>query len=304
MSEINIITDQKRKEFFMVDNLMVDRIAPKIGLTGFAIYIALTRWAGQTESCWPSMAKLAEKLGTCENTIRSGLQILVDEKLIRVVSRLDPTSRRKTNEYQLLPYPVHLLPLPAEYEPHPSKNEVESSNASKYEASIPQNMRPINTQDINIKNTLSGKNGHSSPSPDSRVKHLVDRFFESLEKKLGERPAGFNGAAAGRGFKNLLKTFQPEQIEARFVPWFASDDKHISGRGWRIEDFFGYFNRLKEGPIYSWETQRQNKKEEIPAWMKEDQERMQRDIVRKAKNGQNGNQSLQDIQEPIKSFSS
>lgn len=81
------------------------------------------------------------------------------------------------------------------------------------------------------------------------IKVLIDLFYQELENRLGEKPAGFKGGAAGRGFKNLLKSYPEAEIRRRIKFWFESTDAFICKRSWRVEDFLFNFNALKNGPI-------------------------------------------------------
>lgn len=87
--------------------------------------------------------------------------------------------------------------------------------------------------------------------PDPRIGRLIAGFYSLLESKLGEKPAAFNGGAAGKGFQKLLKTHQEPEISGRFAPWFESDDAFLVRRAYRIEDFFSNFNVLKGGSIHA-----------------------------------------------------
>lgn len=90
----------------------------------------------------------------------------------------------------------------------------------------------------------------AQPSADaSPVKVLIDSFFQKLETRLGEKPASFNGGAAGRGFKALLKHYHENAILSRMDAWFNTEEPFIVKRGWRIEDFLSNFNRLTLGPL-------------------------------------------------------
>lgn len=84
--------------------------------------------------------------------------------------------------------------------------------------------------------------------PNPEIKLLIDEFYIALKSKMKETPV-FNGGAAAKGFKKLLGAFPRHDIQSRFNAWFASDDPHIDRRGWKVEDFFTYFNKLKDGPI-------------------------------------------------------
>lgn len=81
------------------------------------------------------------------------------------------------------------------------------------------------------------------------INPLIAEFQIALRTQLKETPTSFNRGAAAKNFKRLLAAYPKHEIQARFNQWFSSTDEHIARRGWRVEDFFTYFNRLKEGPI-------------------------------------------------------
>lgn len=82
----------------------------------------------------------------------------------------------------------------------------------------------------------------------SEVTLLINEFFEGQQAVLGEKPR-FNGGAAGRYFKKLLKDFSIHEIRKRMGFWFSSREKFIQTRSFRVEDFQSRFNALKDGPI-------------------------------------------------------
>lgn len=91
-----------------------------------------------------------------------------------------------------------------------------------------------------------------TPAQETRgadINLLITEFQIGLRNHLKEEPTAFNRGAAGRGFKKLLASYPRHEIQSRFNAWFTTTDEHIARRSWRVEDFFGYFNRLKDGPI-------------------------------------------------------
>lgn len=109
---------------------------------------------------------------------------------------------------------------------------------------LPNPTRPNQTKPNQEETTPPDKPDGASP-----VKILIDDFYKKLERKIQEKPVGFNGGLAGRGFKEILKKSSPEEIQIRMDCWFASDDQFIAKRGWKIQDFFQNYNNLKNGPM-------------------------------------------------------
>ena len=97
-----------------------------------------------------------------------------------------------------------------------------------------------------------------APLPNPDIKLLIDEYFMTLKAKLKEHPTSFNGGAAAKGFSRLLKSFPRYDIQSRFNNWFQSTDTHIARRGWRAEDFFTYYNQLRDGPILVHAMQRRS----------------------------------------------
>lgn len=116
---------------------------------------------------------------------------------------------------------------------------------------VKQNPTPSPSPSLSASSSKSKTkdSGRTESGPDSRIKILQDSFFEALKVRLGEPPARYNGGAAGAAFKTLLQKYPLEEIQARFKPWFESTDKFIVDNSFKVEMFFGSFNRLKDGPI-------------------------------------------------------
>lgn len=121
------------------------------------------------------------------------------------------------------------------------------------------------TTDINkvVKDRIKDRktSSRANNARDPNVKLLVDEFFVALEHRLKEKPVGFNGGAAAKGFKKLLGYFPRHEIQSRFNAWFGSTDPHIERRGWRVEDFFSNFNRLKDGPMHARTIERRSQED-------------------------------------------
>lgn len=98
--------------------------------------------------------------------------------------------------------------------------------------------------------------GSGAATPDAKVRPeiaiLIKSFRDKQIEKLSEPPAKFNYGLAGNGFKKLLQSnppYSPEEIEIRFDAYFESTKTFIVQRSHCIDDFFTYFNKLKDGPI-------------------------------------------------------
>lgn len=94
------VRDFRSARFFWLDNEVVDIFLPQIGPTAFAVYAYLSRFvSNETQTCWPSMATMAERLQLSKSTIHRSLQVLTEAKMLRVVEK---GKQHSSSEYALL----------------------------------------------------------------------------------------------------------------------------------------------------------------------------------------------------------
>jgi len=84
--------------FFRLPNNVFD-----LGLTPiqFAIYAYLVSCAGSKDCCWPSMEKIARKIGAGKTAVQEHLNVLVQRQLI-AKSKRTTASGHRNNVYTLL----------------------------------------------------------------------------------------------------------------------------------------------------------------------------------------------------------
>lgn len=98
------ISDERRRDFFITDNAVIDEIAPKIGAHAFLVYSFLLRTAGNKDKCFPGYSHIAKKLNISRPTAIKAIAALVESKLIRVEERYQgDTKERESNLYRILP---------------------------------------------------------------------------------------------------------------------------------------------------------------------------------------------------------
>lgn len=100
--EVIVVSDRRRTGWFMVDNVLVDEYASRIGITALGVYIALCRRTnnhGGEASIRVNW--LAEKLAIGASTVREKLRVLEKHRMIQVESVVDG-GRQKANRYVLL----------------------------------------------------------------------------------------------------------------------------------------------------------------------------------------------------------
>jgi hypothetical protein len=77
------VRDRRRPPFFMIDNHVLDRCAKQVGVTAWAVYCVLVRWAINTRKPQLSVKTIAETLGISLRTAKRAKQKLEKSYLIR-----------------------------------------------------------------------------------------------------------------------------------------------------------------------------------------------------------------------------
>src|SRR5262245_12609937 len=78
-----ITSIKPRSNTYLIDNILVDEYAEKIGAIGIAIYNVLSRYADRkTGVCFPCIGTIARKLKLGRTTVKKYLKILYKVDLI------------------------------------------------------------------------------------------------------------------------------------------------------------------------------------------------------------------------------
>lgn len=99
------VRDRRMKEWFWIDNLLLDEYAKVLGPNAMMVYMALSRHAdNDDQTCWPSMDTIAEKCGLkSRNTVAKGIKVLQEYGLVEVQESINPSNgKRLNNVYTLL----------------------------------------------------------------------------------------------------------------------------------------------------------------------------------------------------------
>jgi hypothetical protein len=106
MNEHSEIRDIRKRNFYWIDNAVMDHYAPQIGLAALAIYNALARRANQHAQAWPGNADLRRLTGLSRYGVRKAIKKLETHELISVTQRPRQNGRWQTNVYTLLPVEI------------------------------------------------------------------------------------------------------------------------------------------------------------------------------------------------------
>jgi hypothetical protein len=96
------VRDRRRKDWYSVDNEILDDFGERIGLHGFGVYCALARYSwGGTEEASVSLTTLCKKLKMGRAKLLQTLALLKDVGLIDI----EPGNRTTSSVYALLEVP-------------------------------------------------------------------------------------------------------------------------------------------------------------------------------------------------------
>jgi len=85
------VIDGRTIGWFWVPNQVIDDYGAKIDPIGVAVYCVLARFADNaTQSCYPSIAKIAKLLGISDNTVKAKLEVLSDGRRARPATKTKP----------------------------------------------------------------------------------------------------------------------------------------------------------------------------------------------------------------------
>lgn len=93
------VRDERPRPWAWFDHEIIDVYAARIGPMGLAVYMALLRFCGHNQTCYPSSDTLERKLGLSHQSIWRAIQKLVEAKLISVERRLSGPKGRASNIY-------------------------------------------------------------------------------------------------------------------------------------------------------------------------------------------------------------
>jgi hypothetical protein len=81
--------DRRKPNHHWADNEVLDDFAPRIGAYGYAVYMYICRWAGNTDGrCTRSQREIANAFGISTDTVARAVQKLIEARLI--IKKNDP----------------------------------------------------------------------------------------------------------------------------------------------------------------------------------------------------------------------
>lgn len=81
------VRDLRNGNWYWIHRAVIKEYTPKIGATGIAVYNFLASCADTQQSCFPSQKYIGENLGYSRATVNKAIQVLEENKLIRIEKR-------------------------------------------------------------------------------------------------------------------------------------------------------------------------------------------------------------------------
>jgi len=79
-----VIRDSREHEFFITNDVFVDKYARLCGIYGLGVYNLLCRHSGKDQTCYPSIDLMAYRLNISRGSVIAGLKELEKHRIIQV----------------------------------------------------------------------------------------------------------------------------------------------------------------------------------------------------------------------------
>jgi hypothetical protein len=141
------LKDERRRPFYIIDNDLIDKYGPRIGVYGIAVYNLIARYADANgENAFPSLTTITQKLDISRPKATTTLDLLAEVGLIRKERRHTETGGNTSNLYtivdlspskpDLLGSKQDLLPLVNDND-YPSKPRLPDQDTIKKTPTLP-----------------------------------------------------------------------------------------------------------------------------------------------------------------------
>ena len=193
---------------------------PGVTLNRIRVYTSLASYQGQDETCWPSVAKIAERAGVPRGAVSECTKWLEETGWI--------AKRRRANQRQTTVYVVHM-----EIIENPEVRESRKSGSPGIRAKSGSPGKPS----INKNN----KENSSAPAKPSPHQCIIDEYYKLHEESTGEPPT-INGKQA-KAVKRLLQSHDESKILVKLKQYYSVDEWYTRG-GRDINLFESHYDRI------------------------------------------------------------
>lgn len=199
---------------------------PGITLNRLRVYTALSSYQGRDETCWPSIAKIAERAGVPRGAVSECTRWLEETGWI--------AKRRRANERQTTVYAVSM-----EIVDDPEVRESRKSGGSG-NPGVPEYARSPGVPDFPLYEN-NRENNTSAPAEPSPHKQVIDAYHRLHKEKTGDVPT-INGKA-GKSVQRLLQKHDVDKIIAKLRKYYERDEWYTRG-GRDISLFESHYDRI------------------------------------------------------------
>ena len=187
-------------QWFWLPRSSIDVIAA-IGPTAFAVLATITSHADENGIAYPSICRMAARLGMHRSTVQRAIQTLINAKLIEAVGRCDSTGAQTSYSFKILPpeIPVAIGAHP------PVANEDQGCSKPSPPPGLQMLRPPVanGAHELDPLLTRSNKQEKEPASPASvSAKSTFDEWWKVFPKKAAKPKAA---AAYRAALKAIVK---------------------------------------------------------------------------------------------------
>ena len=171
------IRDNRKKEWFWLDNEYLNGYAKHLGVSCTAVYISLCRHADNTtQQCFPSMKLIAEENGISDDTVMRAVKRLEEWGIVLVTRQKKEDGTQMNN--------VYTLTAKTEWKEKPTRNLRYGADPQKEIKPTRKNSQsrpaPLGYNNTHINNThINNSDEESSRASDNKsIELMIDSFKE------------------------------------------------------------------------------------------------------------------------------
>lgn len=183
------IRDARRRDFFIVDNVIIDHYGSIIGPFAVLTYVSLCRHADcSTRETYPSLSLIAKELGISRMTVIRSIQKLITHGLIVRKYRKSKSGDPDTNIYIILePWGSHSQRLPKKTEMlQPSNSSVEVVTHS--DQVVTHSDQGSHSQGLGVVTHSDTNNTYIEQDSENKTKDITTTPSVSAPKKKVREP--------------------------------------------------------------------------------------------------------------------
>ena len=193
---------------------------PGVTLNRLRVYASLASYQGRDETCWPSVAMIAERAGVPRGAVSECTRWLEETGWI--------SKQRRANQRQTTVYIVLM-----EIIENPEVRESRKSGSPGIRAKSGSPGKPSYN-----KNNNENNNAPAKPSPHQKI---IDEYYKLHKENTGDSPT-INGKQA-KAVKRMLQSHDERNILAKLKHYYSIDEWYTKG-GRDINMFESHYDKI------------------------------------------------------------